>query len=120
MSGRIQRGYEVVDFTQLPPVRCPCGEARRAFGSAADFPATIHRTEIWADARAHYHRTLTETYYILECGADARMQLDDDEISLKPGMCVLIRPGVRHRAVGQMTVLIVVLPKFDPHDEWFD
>jgi hypothetical protein len=32
-------------------------------------------------------------------------------------MCILIRPGVRHRAVGRMTVLIVVLPKFDPDDE---
>jgi hypothetical protein len=35
-------------------------------------------------------------------------------------MCVLIRPGVRHRAIGRMQVLIVVYPKFDPHDEWFD
>jgi hypothetical protein len=35
-------------------------------------------------------------------------------------MCVLIRPGVRHRAVGKMQVLIVVLPKFDASDEWFD
>ena len=120
MNPRPQPGYEIVDFAQVPPVSCPCGEARRAFGGVADFPATIHRTEISTEARAHYHRTLTETYYILECGGDARMQLDDELIALRPGMCVLIRPGVRHRAVGKMTVLIVVLPKFDPHDEWFD
>ena len=37
-----------------------------------------------------------------------------------PGMCVMIPPGVRHRAIGEMKVLIVVLPKFDPVDEWFD
>ena len=48
------------------------------------------------------------------------MQLDDDRISLRPGMCVLIRPGVRHRAIGEMKVLILVSPKFDPEDEWFD
>jgi hypothetical protein len=27
---------------------------------------------------------------------------------------------VRHRAIGRMRVLIVVLPKFNPDDEWFD
>jgi mannose-6-phosphate isomerase-like protein (cupin superfamily) len=77
-------------------------------------------TEISADAELHYHKRLTETYYILECGKDAQMQLDDDIISLKPGMCILIRPGVRHRAIGQMQVLIIAVPKFDPADEWMD
>jgi mannose-6-phosphate isomerase-like protein (cupin superfamily) len=77
-------------------------------------------TEIASDARRHYHKRLTETYYFLECGPEARMQLDDEEIVVRPGMCILIRPGTRHRAIGQMKVLIVVLPKFDPHDEWFD
>jgi mannose-6-phosphate isomerase-like protein (cupin superfamily) len=57
---------------------------------------------------------------MLECGADARMQLDDEIIPVKLGMCVMIPPGVRHRAIGEMKVLIVVLPKFDPADEWFD
>jgi hypothetical protein len=33
---------------------------------------------------------------------------------------VLIPPGVRHRAVGRMTILNVVVPPFDPGDEWFD
>ena len=36
------------------------------------------------------------------------------------GQCLLIPPGVRHRAIGEMTVLIVVIPKFDPADEHFD
>ena len=85
-----------------------------------DFPATIHVTEIAADARLHYHRRLTEVYFVLECGADARMEIDDESIALRPGMCILIRPGTRHRAMGRMKVLIVVLPKFDPRDEWFD
>ena len=82
-----------------------------------DFPGTIHRTEITADAKLHFHRKLTETYYVLRCQPDAKMQLDDDLVPLRPGTCVLIPPGVRHRAVGEMTVLIVVLPKFDPDDE---
>jgi mannose-6-phosphate isomerase-like protein (cupin superfamily) len=112
--------YEIVDFGQLPGVACPCGTARRAFTDVADFPGTVHVTEISADARLHYHKTLTETYYFLECESDARIQLDDRLIPVRPGMCVMIRPGVRHRAVGRMKVLIFVLPKFDPADEWFD
>ncbi|MFO0901750.1 MAG: cupin domain-containing protein [Pirellulales bacterium] len=115
-----RRPYELVDFAQLPGVRCPCGTARRAWADVADFPVTMHVTEIAADARLHYHRRLTETYYFLECQSDARMQLDDQIIPVKPGMSILIRPGTRHRALGKMRVLIVVFPKFDPQDEWFD
>lgn len=115
-----RRGYEIVDFTQLPGVACPCGTARRAFTQVEDFPGTIHVTEIQETARRHYHRRLTETYYFLECEPDARMELNGELLEVRPGMCVLIRPGTRHRAVGRMKVLIVVFPKFDPEDEWFD
>ena len=114
------RGYELADFAALPGVPCPCGTARRAFNDVADFPGTIHRTEISADARLHYHKRLTETYYILECGPGARMQLGDDLIPVEAGQLILIRAGTRHRAIGEMKVLIFVLPKFDPEDEWFD
>jgi mannose-6-phosphate isomerase-like protein (cupin superfamily) len=114
------RSYEVIDFGQLPGVACPCGTARRAFADVEDFPGTIHRTQISESARIHYHKRLTETYYFLECEPDGYMELDGERLPVKPGMCIMIRPGVRHRAVGRMTVLIVVYPKFDPADEWFD
>ncbi len=113
-------GYEVVEFDRLTPIPCPCGDARRAFTETADFPATIHVTEIRENARRHYHRRLTETYYVLECDEDAWLELDEDRVPVRPGSCVLIRPGTRHRAVGRMKVLLVVFPKFDPADEWFD
>jgi mannose-6-phosphate isomerase-like protein (cupin superfamily) len=112
--------YEIINFDQLPGVPCPCGTARRAFGDVADFPATVHVTEISVDAKKHYHRRLTEVYYILECGLDARMELDDETIHLRPGLCILIRPLTRHRALGRMKVLIIASPKFDPADEWED
>ena len=114
------RRWHVADFDQIDGVPCPCGTSRRALTDVAEFPGTVHRVEISVDARLHYHRRLTETYYFLDCQPDARMQLDDELIAVRPGMCIVIPPGVRHRAVGQMTVLNIVLPKFDPHDEWFD
>ena len=48
------------------------------------------------------------------------VKLDGERMALGPGGAVLIPPGVRHRAVGRMTILNVVVPPFDPADEWFD
>jgi mannose-6-phosphate isomerase-like protein (cupin superfamily) len=110
----------VVDFTALDPVRCPCGWARRAFADVPGSPASVHRVEIENDARAHYHRGHKEIYYILECAAGAAVELDGERVSVEPGNAVLIPPGVRHRAVGRMTILNVVVPPFDLADEWFD
>jgi mannose-6-phosphate isomerase-like protein (cupin superfamily) len=114
------RHWQVVDFADILGTPCPCGTARRAFADVPEFPATVHITEISEDAQLHYHKTLTETYFFLECGPDAKMQLDDEIIDVKPRMCIRIPPGVRHRAIGKMTVLILVIPKFDPADEWLD
>ncbi len=110
----------VVDLTTLEPVRCPCGWARRAFADVPDAPASVHRVEIEADARAHYHRDHAEIYYVLECATEAAVELDGVPAAVGPGVAVMIPPGVRHRAVGRMTILNVVVPPFDPADEWFD
>lgn len=112
--------YAIADFAQIQGVPCPCGTARRAFAGTPQFPGTLHVTDIAEDAKLHYHKTLTETYYVLECDSDAKMQLDDDVIELAVGKAIVIPPGVRHKAIGKMKVLIVVLPEFDPADEWFD
>lgn len=114
------RRYRVVDFAEIPGVPCPCGTARRAFAEVADYPATIHVTDIADDARVHYHKSHTETYFILECEPDAAIQLDDEVVPVRAGTCVLIPPGVRHRAIGQMRIINIVIPKFDPADEHFD
>jgi len=110
--------WRIVEFAELPVVGCPCGTTQRAFGDVAEFPGSIHLTRISEDAQAHFHKRLTETYYIVECGPDAAMQLDAETVPLRAGMCVMIPPGVVHRAIGRMTVLNIVFPKFDPADEW--
>lgn len=120
MSNSSKPTYRVADFSQIEGVPCPCGIARRAFHGVSEFPGTIHQTEIHEDAKKHYHRTLTETYYFLECDDDAAMELGDEIIPVKVGMCITIPPGVRHRALGRMKILNIVLPEFDPADEWFD
>ena len=111
------RRYHLADFDRIPEVGCPCGTSRRAFAEVPEAPGTVHRTEITEDAKPHYHRRMTETYYILDCGPDAKMELDGELVPIRPGTCVLIPPGVVHRAVGRMTILNIVFPKFDPADE---
>jgi hypothetical protein len=110
----------VVDLTALPPVACPCGTARRAFADREEFPGTVHLTEISLDAERHYHREHTEVYVVLECDDDAAIELDGQLHPVAPRSAILIPPGVRHRAIGQMTVLIICSPNFDPADEHLD
>ncbi len=111
---------QLIDLAAIDPVRCPCGWARRAFADASTSPMSLHRVEIELDAQTHYHRVQTETYFILECEADAAIELDGERHAVQPGMAIRISPGVRHRAVGRMTILNMVVPPFDPADEWFD
>ncbi|HEY1189635.1 MAG TPA: cupin domain-containing protein [Gemmata sp.] len=110
----------VADLGAIAPVRCPCGWARRAFADVPGAPCSVHRVEIAEDARAHYHKEHAETYVVLECEPGAGIELDGEVVPVQVGVAVLIPPGVRHRAVGRMTILNVVVPPFDPADEWFD
>jgi len=105
---------------ELAAVSCPCGSARRAFADQAELPATVHLTEINCQARVHYHRRHTEVYVVLRCDSGAAIELDGVLYPVKPYSSILIPPGVRHRGVGEMTVLIYCTPKFDPSDEYFD
>jgi mannose-6-phosphate isomerase-like protein (cupin superfamily) len=110
----------VVDLNSIPAVACPCGTARRAFADRDEFPGTVHLTSISQTAARHYHRNQTEVYVVLECSEGATIELDGEVHPVTPLTSVLIPPGVRHRAVGEMTVLIVCTPNFDPADEYFD
>ncbi len=113
-------GPVIAQLDALPPVDCPCGTARRAFAERPELPATVHLTHITRDARTHYHRNQTEVYVILQCGPDAAIELDGVLHRVSPLSAVLIPPGIRHRGVGEMTVLIYCTPKFDAADEFFD
>ena len=112
------RNYLLTDLSQIPPVDCPCGQARRAFAVPENTAASVHLVDIQADARTHYHTRLTEIYLILE--GQGHLELDGHQIPVKPMTTVMIKPGCRHRAVGKLKVINIVVPPFDPADEWFD
>ena len=110
--------YHISQLDELPAVPCPCGRAKRAFADVAGAPASVHLVEIAAEARAHYHKRMTETYVILE--GEGHLELDGELIPVRPWTAVQIPPGCRHRAVGNLKILNIPVPAFDPEDEWFD
>ena len=118
MATTAPQKFEITRIADLPPVACPCGTTRRAFVDDPDRVASLHVVDISVDARTHYHKRLTEIYYIL--AGEGEMELDGELYPVKPGDAVLIKPGCRHRAVGKLKVLNVPIPAFDPNDEWFD
>jgi mannose-6-phosphate isomerase-like protein (cupin superfamily) len=113
--------FVLAHMDELVPTPCPCGQSRRAFRRPDNRLVSVHAVDISRDARAHYHRTLTETYYVLE--GEGHLELDGVLHPVRPGSVVMIRPGTRHRAVvgaQPMKILNIVVPPFDPADEWFD
>ncbi|MEM8955865.1 MAG: cupin domain-containing protein [Verrucomicrobiota bacterium] len=111
-------GYEIAQLDEIDPVACPCGWSRRAFAESVGGVASMHLVEIEEDAKAHYHKGMTEMYVVLE--GKGQIELDGEMYPVKPMTAVLIRPGCRHRAVGKMKILNVPVPAFDAGDEWFD
>jgi len=110
--------YMIAQLSEIDPVKCPCGQSRRAFVTDDNPVATLHLVDIAADARAHYHKKLTEVYVVLE--GEGHLELDGERVPVKPMTAALIKPGCRHRAVGEMRIIVVPTPAFDPTDEWFD
>jgi len=112
------QNFSIAQLDELPPQPCPCGTTRRAFADTSSAPASVHRVDISEDARAHYHKHMTEIYIVLEGAGE--IELDGQRFPVKPMTSIMIRPGCRHRAIGKMKIINVAIPAFDPADEWFD
>ncbi len=108
--------FSVAQLDEITPVPCPCGQARRAFAEPDNTLATVHLTDIHADSRAHYHKVMTEIYIVLE--GEGYLEADGERIPLKPMTSVMIRPGCVHRAVGNLRIINVPMPPFNPADEF--
>ena len=108
--------FLVTQLDELPPIDCPCGTARRGFDVPENDLATVHLTHISADAKAHYHKKMTEIYVVLE--GEGFLEADGERIPIKPMTTIMIRPGCVHRAVGNLKIINIPMPPFDPADEF--
>ena len=114
----MSKNYLIAQLDEIQAVPCPCGSARRAFAMPENDVATLHVVEISKDSRTHYHKRMTEIYFVLE--GEGFMELDGERIPIRPYSSIMIKPGCRHRAVGNLKIVNVPIPAFDPEDEWFD
>ena len=112
------KNYRIVNTKKLLPTECPCGTARRAFTDDPDQIASLHVVTVSETAKTHYHKKMTEIYYILE--GHGQIELDSMRFDIGPGSSIMIKPGCRHRAIGNFKLLNIPVPAFDPDDEYFD
>jgi len=106
----------VREIGQVARVKCPCGYSSRVFTASDTGVLSLHRTE-FVDAKLHYHSRTTEVYYILE--GKGNMVLDGRSEPIRPGLSIMIPPGVRHRIEGSATAIVCAVPAYDPQDEFF-
>jgi len=70
------------------------------------------------DSRYHYHKEMTEFYYVLSGGGT--ITLDGEKKAITQGDLVVIKPGVWHTSDGEMDVLILGVPAGERTDVWFE
>lgn len=85
-----------------------CGQIRPLIEAADGAAAEVHHVEI-DHAKLHYHARTDEVYYII--AGSGTMVLDDETIPVHEGVVVYVPRGVRHKAVGKLTVLTVCIPR---------
>jgi mannose-6-phosphate isomerase-like protein (cupin superfamily) len=94
-----------------------CGWRRSLITAADGVPANASHLTI-DNSRYHYHKQMTEYYYVLK--GRGEMVLDGDSYPIEAGDLVLIRPGVRHTSHGDLEVLILGVPALETADVFFD
>ena len=101
------------DPAEVEPWAETCGQIRPLIEESDGAAAEVHHVEI-QDATLHYHERTDEVYYVID--GEGTMVLDDEEIELHQGVVVYVPRGVKHKAIGRLTVLTVCIPRGVLHD----
>ena len=96
------------DPAEIEPWAETCGQIRCLVEEKDGAAGEVHHVRIH-DAKLHYHARTDEFYYIIS--GHGKMILDDEEIEVHPGVVVYIPRGIKHKAVGELTVLTVCIPR---------
>jgi len=104
-------------LSEVPEERGVCG-FRRTLITADDTPA-VNVSHLRIDSsRYHFHRRMTELYYVLS--GSGTITLDGEKYPIQQGDIVLIRPGVWHTSEGEMNVLITGVSAGEATDIFFE
>ena len=90
------------DPAEVTPWAETCGEIRCLVVEKDGAAAEVHQVKIH-DAKLHYHAHTDEFYYVID--GQGTMTLDGTEIELHQGVVVYVPRGIKHKAVGNLTVL---------------
>lgn len=101
------------DVAAVKPWAETCGQIRPLIEEKDGAAAEVHHLEI-TDAKLHYHQNTDEIYYVID--GVGRMRLDDTEIELHKDVTVYVPRGVKHRAWGNLKVLVICIPRGVLHD----
>jgi mannose-6-phosphate isomerase-like protein (cupin superfamily) len=96
------------DAADVQPWTETCGQIRPLLEEKDGAAAEVHHLKI-TDAKLHYHQCTDEIYYVLD--GQGRMRLDGEEIELHKDIVVYVPRGVKHKAWGNLTVLVVCVPR---------
>lgn len=107
--------YVIRRISDMEKERSICGYRQRLI-TAEDFEGASFTFLNVYEAKSHYHNRTTEFYYVLS--GKGQLELDGELVNVGPGTLVMICPGTRHRAIGEIQALIVGVPPFDPADSF--
>ncbi len=96
------------DVADVQPWAETCGQIRPLLEEKDGAAAEVHHLQI-TNAKLHYHQRTDEIYYVLD--GQGKMRLDDEEIELHKDVVVYVPRGVKHKAWGNLTVLVVCVPR---------
>src|SRR5207245_8981432 len=96
------------DVADVKPWAETCGQIRPLLEDQDGAAAEVHHLHI-TNAKLHYHQQTDEIYYVLD--GQGRMRLDDQEIELHQDVLVYVRRGLKHKAWGNLRVLVVCIPR---------
>lgn len=96
------------DVAAIKPWTETCGQIRPLIEEKDGAAAEVHHLEI-THAKLHYHERTDEIYYVL--AGQGRMRLGDEEIELRPDVTVYVPRGMKHKAWGNLKVLVVCIPR---------
>ena len=95
------------DPAQVRPWAETCGQIRCLIEEKDGAAGEVHHVHI-QDAKLHYHERTDEFYYVI--AGQGTMILDEEEIELHQGVVVYVPRGIKHKAIGELTVLTVCVP----------
>jgi mannose-6-phosphate isomerase-like protein (cupin superfamily) len=104
------------NLAEQPVDRSTCGFRQRLITAEDHVNASVSYLKIF-EMKPHFHIKTTELYYIIK-GAGV-LKLDGKAHSVSAGMVVAIPPGVVHELVGEVEVLVIGTPPFQPDDQFF-